>query len=200
MHSPAFSFAPVLPRASSLHPAVVSPPVSSGFAALAPRVVLTARPLSLARGRVAGFTLVEMLVVIAIVWILAAIALPAYNNYTLKSKFSEVVLSTAPLKTFVSTCAVDGDCVSGNAISLAMAPSGTTPAGAPCVGTAAGCSPSTKYVSWASADSSGVITAAAQTSSGLQGETYQLIPSLSGGRVDWATSGTCKTRAGGALC
>src|SRR5471032_2033478 len=68
--------------------------------------------------RSAAFTLVEMLVVIAILGILAAVALPAYNNYSLKSKFAEVVLATAPTKTAISTCAVSGDCVSGGAVYL----------------------------------------------------------------------------------
>jgi len=70
----------------------------------------------------------------------------------------------------------------------------------PCVGSGSGCSPATKYTLSASSDSSGVITATAQTSSGLKGETFVLNPALSGGRVDWAVSGSCKTRAGGALC
>src|SRR5471032_2785964 len=72
-------------------------------------------PLEKARG---AFTLVELMVVIAIISILAAVALPAYNNYTLKSKFTEVVLATAPTKTAISTCAVSGDCVASGAISL----------------------------------------------------------------------------------
>ena len=49
-------------------------------------------------------------------------------------------------------------------------------------------------------NSTGTITATAQSSSGLAGETFVLIPEVSGGRVDWSRSGTCKTRAGGALC
>jgi len=249
-----------------------------------------------------GFTFVELLVVIAIISILAAVALPAYNNYSLKSKFTEVVLATAPTKTAISTCAVSGDCVSGSAISLlsqsgggslpaASAPMTTTqttalsqaqvyaltaatylefgattaraqslatsqatdgntyylylspgttnvclsnnPPGCiignvpiaqanalmnstnpyysstpaaqalslPCVGAAAtGCSPPTKYTASVSYDASGNITATAQSTSGLNAETFVLAPNYSGGRVDWAASGTCKTRAGGALC
>lgn len=52
-----------------------------------------------------GFTLIELMIVIAIIGILAAIALPAYQQYTNKAKFSEVVLATSGVKTAVEVCA-----------------------------------------------------------------------------------------------
>lgn len=51
-----------------------------------------------------GFTLIELMIVVAIVAILAAIALPAYQTYTKKAKFTEVIQATAPYKSAVEIC------------------------------------------------------------------------------------------------
>lgn len=64
--------------------------------------------------RQSGLTLIELMIVVAIIGILAAIALPAYKSYSAKSKFSEVVQATAPIKTALWVCAVNGECARNN--------------------------------------------------------------------------------------
>ena len=52
-----------------------------------------------------GFTLIELMIVVAIIGILAAVALPAYQDYTVRAKVSEVVLAASSAKTAVAESA-----------------------------------------------------------------------------------------------
>lgn len=62
----------------------------------------------IARRAQAGFTLIELMIVVAIIGILAAIAIPQYQTYVAKSQVSRVVSETGSQKTAVEDCVLNG--------------------------------------------------------------------------------------------
>ena len=108
-----------------------------------------------------GFTLIELMIVIAIIAILAAIALPAYSDYTIRAKLSELTVAADACKTSVAEFYQGRQSLPGSLAS-------------------AGCSSNaTKYITSLGVGANGVITVTASSDTGLgaaKGSSMTLTP------------------------
>ena len=116
-----------------------------------------------------GFTLIELMIVVAIIGILAAVALPAYQDYTIRARVSEAVLATSQCRTAISEIYQTSRAASIGANNWGCG-EGTT---------------STQYVASVATDDDGVITVTTSSEASLttnaQGKTLTLTPTNAAG-------------------
>jgi type IV pilus assembly protein PilA len=134
-----------------------------------------------------GFTLIELMIVIAIVGILAAVALPAYQNYTRTAKFSEVIAGAAPIKTAIEVCyqknggsnlaSCDTEAEIGAVLGQAT--------GANDIHTDTGITATTGMIT--------IVSQGIDSTAAAAGSTYTLTPVVDDTyyRLTWTTGGTC---------
>lgn len=131
-----------------------------------------------------GFTLIELMIVVAIIGILAAVALPAYKDYTVRAKMAEVIGFGAQMKTSVSECLASEsaltDCDTMDEVGLDAA---AIQAASDFITTAAITATTaaiTLTPNWTGANGLGV--------SGTEAGTITWTPTVSAGGTNWACS------------
>jgi type IV pilus assembly protein PilA len=129
-----------------------------------------------------GFTLIELMIVVAIIGILAAVALPAYQQYTEKARYTEVVLAASAFKTSLEVCGqVQG--------TLAAASCGHGQGGVPA---AAGTSGAVTSVTVGDHSATGVTITVVPVAAGgiVAADEYILTGTLANGAITWADNCT----------